>query len=112
MNHFRIDLTRASPTRRGETAHMRFGELYLGASHAPLFDSARELLRRGLCGPDDTVTTFRDGVACLTAKVGRAADLAVSEHRRGSPRFVRHQTFILRCAVCAPVSEAHGQLVG
>jgi hypothetical protein len=55
----------------------------LGLSSEPLFAAARHLLREGLADPEDTLSTYRGDMRCMSGKVGVAAGLTVYEHPHG-----------------------------
>ena len=71
-----------------------------GQSRQPMCDAARVIKRMG-ADPKNFLGMFRVGrsVADLTARVGVAAGLTVSEPNKGCARFVRWQEFDAGCFV-------------
>jgi hypothetical protein len=58
---------------------------------APVLALCRELLAAGL-DPDQAMEVFRGATLALRMRsIGEAAELAVKDDNRGTPRFVRHR---------------------
>ena len=66
------------------------GEVLLASCRIPLYDGARALLGLGGFDPDDTIVTIHKatGMRCLTARIGWAAAMTITEGERSGPRLV------------------------
>lgn len=99
MKVHRIDLTSARRRNANgvsighDKAFMSYRGELIGGSRQPLFAAARYLLARSLAEPSDLIQTFRNGVPCMAATVGRAADRSVLETASAGPRIVKFRSF-------------------
>jgi hypothetical protein len=75
-----------------ESAIMRHEGEIIGTSRQPLMDAARYLLEAGIARAADRLSTFRGATRCLSAPIGMAAKLAVSEGEHGL-KIVRYRAF-------------------
>ena len=75
----------ADGTRYPNAFEARLAGAVLCISETPLLDGARALLARGIAQPDDTIVMRHAGsdVDALRARVGVAADLAISDPAGG-----------------------------
>jgi hypothetical protein len=64
----------------------------IGEFRCPLCQASRWLLDFG-ASHDDTITAYRDGVACMTGNVGKLAGLTVIENEKIGPVWARWQPF-------------------
>jgi hypothetical protein len=62
----------------------------------PFCHAARELLRLNLATSDDTLEMYREGILCLSASIGTAAGLTVSEGQAQAPRFTAWEAWVDR----------------
>jgi len=64
---------------------MEYEGTLIGKSNTPLFAAARWLKNNALAADEDIIETWRDGMRCMSAKVGVAAQLTVSETTMSGP---------------------------
>jgi hypothetical protein len=87
---YRIELTSALRQSAGRMVGQNrafasyLGE-HIGEYRVPICEAARHLLAKGLAAESDTITTFRDGVPCMTGNVGALAKLTVIENEKVGP---------------------------
>lgn len=107
MTTHRIDLGRMTGPSMTTVCHYLGDEAF--RSRSPIYDGARWLLDNGHAEATDTLSTYRDGVRCMSGIVGRLADWTVAESDRVGLRLVPWATVEADRSRLA-VSRADGRL--
>ena len=102
--NLRVDLI---PAHRGASAKMVVDGVEIGISRDCIYDAARWFLRSGTAKPDDQITTYRNGVACLTGTIGKLAELTV-EDRASGIRVRKYEPYGGRAPRASNISENEG----
>lgn len=76
-----------------DQAVMTYQGEFVGISHQPLYDAARELLQMGIACEADRIETWRGNTMCLAGPVWAAAKLAVKRSNLRVYRYVPDSRF-------------------